>query len=98
MKSVGVIACVIFLLAADHFGGPIAYMRAFGLLWVLAVVWSLFVKELPIRLGKEELGRVRGTAKAFFVIPALALGLLLIAYAPEVTCWSQKYKHLCAAG
>jgi hypothetical protein len=32
----------------------------------------------------------------FVVLPCVGVGLMLIFYAPEVTCFSTKYEHLCA--
>jgi len=76
--------------------GPVAQTRAFGVYWMLAAAWAVFVKEVPFHLGNVEVVRLRGWAKVFVVVPVLAIGVLVTLHAQELTCLSSKYRHLCA--
>jgi hypothetical protein len=97
MKYLGLFVMVAIALTAAHVGGPIAVTRTFGIFWMLGSVWMAFAKEIPVSLGQTEVGRLRGWTKVFGVVPFFVAGSLMAVYAAEVTCWSTKYKHLCAA-
>ena len=98
MKWVTFILLVTIMTAAGIIGGPIAQTRTFSVIWLTGTAWLAFAKEIPFFFGDVEAFRLRGWAKVFLIVPALAIGLLLLIYAPEVTCLPQKRKHLCALG
>ncbi|WP_457388624.1 hypothetical protein [Roseateles sp. P5_E1] len=98
MKYVGLILLVALMVAAGIFGGPIAQIRIFSVIWLAGTAWLAFAKEIPFFLGDVQAFRLRGWAKLFIVLPALAIGLLLLIYAPEVSCLSYRRKTLCAQG
>jgi hypothetical protein len=75
--------------------GPIGFYRLHGCLFTTAAIWCGFARELPVRMGNVEVGRLRGWHKAWAVVPGVLLGVALVVYAPGITCSQAKYKHLC---
>jgi hypothetical protein len=81
--------------AVEYRYGPIGGTRLFGTFIVLWAIWSIREPSLTISLGQYPVGSVSGWKKAFVLVPAAAVGLALLAYAPEITCLSSRYSHLC---
>ena len=98
MNFVAFLVMAAVVIAVGIISGPIAQTRVFGILWLLGAAWLVFAKEIPVSLGDVEVVRLRGWTKVFVILPALAVGVLLAVYAPEVTCWPQRRRHLCASG
>ena len=96
MKNVGFIVLVAAMIVVERAYGEIAFTRMVGLLFVVANLAALFVAELPLRLGGEVVHTFTGWSKGILILPFTALGVLVVVYAADVTCWSAKYKHLCA--
>jgi hypothetical protein len=82
-------------IAISYYFGDFAYTRFFGALWVVAGLWLIFVRELPVNFGETTVLRLKGWRKAVVIVPVFCLGYALIMYAPEITCFSSRYKHLC---
>ena len=95
-KYVGVIALGVLAFAAHHWWGPIGVTRLFGAAFFGGAVWACFAPSLPVSFGDTEVARLTGWMKAIVLVPAGALGLAVLVYAPAVTCISYKYKYLCA--
>lgn len=97
MRDYGVMAIVaLVLFAVEYNYGPIAGTRAFGTLWLLSAIWMIRTPRIPILFGQHEVGSVSGWKKAFVLVPAAAIGLAMIVYAPEITCFPSKNRHLCS--
>lgn len=94
-KYVGLILGIPLMWVVEHRYGPIGGTRLFGMFFVAAGACFCFVHEVPVHLGTLEVGRLRGWKKTFAVVPAIALGIATMVYAPGLTCISSKYRHLC---
>ena len=95
MKLLAFVLLAAGLFFVNSVWGPIGNTRAFGILFMLAAAGCVFAKEVPVSLGNQEVFRLRGWVKLVVIIPVLAIGVLLTLYAPEVTCLSYRYQHLC---
>jgi hypothetical protein len=96
MRAYGFLAIVaVAWYAVEYMYGPIGGTRLFGALFLLSAIWMIRAPSIAISLGQHEVGSVSGWKKAFVLVPAAAVGLGLLAYAPEITCLSSRYSHLC---
>lgn len=91
----GVVLIVAFA-AVGHWYGPIGATRLSGALFAIIATYMAFAPEIPFYAGRHFVCTFKGWKKIFVSLPAVCLGLTLVFYAPEVTCISSKYKHLCA--
>jgi hypothetical protein len=80
----------------EYWYGEFGVTRLFGALFAGGGIYMAFAKEIPLYLGSALVGRVSGWSKAWVVIPVIAIGICMIVWAPEITCFSTRYKHLCA--
>lgn len=94
-NSIVFAAIVLTFFALNGALHPFDMTRLFGFLWVGANVYFCFAKELPVHLGNHEVGRLKGWSKAWVIVPMTILGVLIVMYAPEVTCMSRRQRHLC---
>lgn len=95
-EYIGLAIVVALVLATDHWFGAIGVTRFFGLFFLCACAYGCFAPRITVSAGSIEIGELTGWSKAFALVPFSALGLLLVIYAPAITCVSTKYKHLCA--
>jgi hypothetical protein len=95
-KYAGFAILVCVAIAVDHLYGPIGYTRLFGVLFLLSAIWGIWTPRLEVRLGQHPVGSLSGWMKAFVLLPAAALGLAMLVYAPEITCFGSRYRHLCS--
>jgi hypothetical protein len=96
MRGSGVLAIVALAwYAVEYRYGPIGGTRLAGALFPLSAIWLIRAPSIAISLGRHEVGSVSGWKKAFVLVPAAAIGLAVLVYAPEITCWSSRYSHLC---
>lgn len=79
----------------DHWYGVFGVTRLFGGVFAGAGIGLAFAKTIPLRLGSLLMGRASGWSKAWVVVPVIAFGVCMIVWAPEITCFSTKYRHLC---
>lgn len=92
----GVICIGGLVLAIDHWFGPIGVTLCFGVLFLCAAAYGCIAPSLRVSAGSFELGRLSGWRKGWLLLPITLLGLLLVAYAPAITCLASKYRPLCA--
>jgi len=76
--------------------GPIGLTRLFGALFLLFAVWGIWAPSIAVSAGRYPVGNLSGWKKAFALVPAAAIGLLMILYAPQITCFGSRYQHLCS--
>jgi hypothetical protein len=96
MRDYGILAIIaLAFYAVEYWYGPIGGTRFFGAMFLLSAIWCIREPRLTISLGSQPVGSVSGWKKAFVLVPAAAIGLAVLVYAPEITCFSSKYKHLC---
>lgn len=96
MRGYGVLAIVaVVWYAVEYMYGPIGGTRLFGSFFLLWAIWCIREPSLTISLGQYPLGSVSGWKKAFVLVPAAAIELAVLVYAPEITCWPSRYAHLC---
>jgi hypothetical protein len=93
---VGIAIVGVLVLGADHWFGAIGVTRLFGLLFLSACAYGCFAPTFTVSAGNTEVARLAGWKKAIALVPLSAIGLVLVLYAPAITCVSSKYKHLCA--
>ena len=92
----GMVLMVLIGYMVDDRYGPIGVTRLFGAMFLLAAIWMIREPSLTISLGRHPVGSVSGWKKAFVLVPAALIGLALLVYAPEITCWPSRYRHLCS--
>ena len=90
------VAAIPMSMVAYHLDGEFGVTRLFRGLLAGVGVYMAFAKEIPFYFGSQLVGRLSGWAKAWGVIPVIASGALMIIYAQEITCFSTRYKYLCA--
>lgn len=95
-KYIGMVIVFALTLATDHWFGAIGVTRLFGLFFLCACLYGCFAPRITISAGNIEIGKLTGWSKVFALVPLSAVGLMLVLYAPAITCVSSKYKHLCA--
>jgi hypothetical protein len=96
MRDYGVLAILAVVWnVVEYMYGPIGGTRFAGTLFLLSAIWLIRAPSIAISLGRHEVGSVSGWKKAFVLVPAAAIGLALLVYAPEITCVSTRYAHLC---
>jgi hypothetical protein len=96
MRGYGVLAIVVLAgYAVEYMYGPIGGTRLVGTFFLLSAIWCIREPSLTISLGQYPVGSVSGWQKAFVLVPAAAIGLAMLVYAPEITCWPSRYAHLC---
>jgi hypothetical protein len=96
MRDYGVLAILAVVWnVVEYMYGPIGGTRFAGTLFLLSAIWLIRAPSIAISLGRHEVGSVSGWKKAFVLVPAAAIGLALLVYAPEITCWPSRYRHLC---
>jgi hypothetical protein len=96
MRDYGVLAILVVVWnVVEYMYGPIGGTRFAGTLFLLSAIWLIRAPSIAISLGRHEVGSVSGWKKAFVLVPAAAIGLALLVYAPEITCWPSRYRHLC---
>lgn len=93
---IGTAVLVALVLATDHWFGAIGVTRFVGLIFLCGCVHGCFAPRITASAGHIKIGELTGWNKAFALVPISGLGLLLVLYAPAITCISTKYKHLCA--
>ncbi len=76
--------------------GPIALTRLFGAMFLLFAVWGIWAPSIGVSMGRYPVGSLSGWNKAFALVPAAVIGLLTILYASEITCFGDRYRHLCS--
>jgi hypothetical protein len=97
MRGYGVLAILAVVWnVVEYMYGPIGGTRLAGTLFLLSAIWMIRAPSIAISLGRHEVGSVSGWQKAFVLVPAAAIGLALLVYAPEITCWPSRYRHLCS--
>ena len=82
-------------MCVSHWYGPIGVTRLFGAYFVMFALWGIREPELEVRVGHRPVGKLTGAKKAFALVPAAAIGLAMLAYAPAITCSSLKYADFC---
>jgi hypothetical protein len=96
MRDYGVLAILAVVWnVVEYMYGPIGGTRFAGTLFLLSAIWMIRAPSIAISLGRHEVGSVSGWKKAFVLVPAAAIGLAMLVYAPEITCVSTRYAHLC---
>jgi hypothetical protein len=78
-----------------HWYGPIGSTRYIGLLWLSVAMWASFSPNLEIYGNAKLWLRLVGGRKLVVTIPIATISLGLLIYAPEITCSSASYAHLC---
>jgi hypothetical protein len=81
--------------AVEYMYGPIGGMRLVGAIFLLWAIWGIRAPSVTISLGQYPVGSVSGWKKAFVLVPGALIGLAVLVYAPEITCMSSHYAHLC---
>ena len=89
----GALAFVALMFAVRHFYGAFAQTRTVGVIVIAASLYAVFLPELPVSLGRIQLGRLKGWVKAFAIVPMAVAGICLILYAPQVSCIGDKAKR-----
>ncbi len=92
----GVICLGGLVLAIDHWFGPVGVTRCVGALFLCAAAHGCVAPSLRVSAGPFELGRLSGWRKGWLLLPITVAGLLLLVYAPVITCLASKYRLLCA--
>jgi hypothetical protein len=83
-------------LAVEHWYGPIAGTRLFGVAFVAGAIWGTIAPSFNFSLGPKVVARLQGWKKLLATVPLASLGLAIVIYAQEFTCIATKHKHLCA--
>jgi hypothetical protein len=87
---IGFVIVGALVIATEHSCNEIGVTRLFGLLFLCFCVYGSFA------ISRKYRGRPAGWKKAIVIVPIATIGLVLVLYAPAITCASVKYKHLCA--
>jgi hypothetical protein len=96
MRDYGVLAIVALAwYAVEYRYGPIGGTRLVGSFVLLWAIWGVRAPSVTISLGQYPVGSVSGWKKAFVLVPGALIGLAVLVYAPEITCWPSRYAHLC---
>jgi hypothetical protein len=89
-----VIAGLAWYLVETQFG-PIGGTRFFGALFLLFAAWGIWAPSIAVLVGNYQVTSLSGWEKAFVLIPAAVIGVMLMLYAPEITCMGTRHRHLC---
>jgi hypothetical protein len=82
-------------LAVWRWYGPIGSVRYIALLWLFVALWASFSPNLEIYGNSKLWLRLAGWMKLIVTIPVATLSVWLLIYAPEITCATARYAHLC---
>jgi hypothetical protein len=93
---IGMTIVVTLAFAADHWFGAIGVTRFVGLLFLGACAYGWIVPSFKVHIGSTEIANLTGWKKAIALVPLSTFSLMVVFYAPAITCVSSKYKHLCA--
>jgi hypothetical protein len=88
---------IVAVLAILQFAfGRIMLLQLVGAAVLLLCLWGILMPE--ISFGDRLHGiRLTGWAKAWVLVPAAAIAMSLVAYAPDIVCAKKRYRHECAA-
>lgn len=76
--------------------GRIMLLQLVGAAVLLLCLWGILMPQ--IGFGDRLDGvRLTGWAKAWVLVPAAAIAMSLVAYAPDIVCAKKRYRHECAA-
>jgi hypothetical protein len=86
------IAAVLLLLQIAF--GRIALLQLVGAALLLLCLWGILMPHIGI--GDERFGlKLTGWAKAWVLVPAAAIAMTLVAYAPDIVCAKKRYRTEC---
>jgi hypothetical protein len=96
MKGYGgmVVTALAWYLVKAEFG-PIGGTWFSGALFLLFAAWGIWAPSIAVSMGNYEVTSLTGWEKAFVLIPAAVIGVVLMLYAPEITCMANRYRYLC---
>jgi hypothetical protein len=96
MRGYGVLAILAVVWnVVEYMYGPIGGTRMVGSFFLLWAIWGIRVPSVTISLGQYPVGSVSGWKKVFVLVPGALIGVAVLVYAPEITCMSSHYAHLC---
>ncbi|MFC5549469.1 hypothetical protein [Massilia aerilata] len=95
LRYLGMAALVAVCFAVDYLFGPIGTKRLVGAFFLLFAAIGIGAPEVGFGFKGFEEWPLRGWKKAFVLVPAAAIGIVLLVYATEITCASHRYRHLC---
>lgn len=65
-------------------------MRVFGAFVIASGMYSLFLPALPIAFGNVDVLQLKGWWKLIAIVPIVGLGICMVAYAPQMSCFGSK--------
>jgi hypothetical protein len=95
LRYLGMAALIAAFFVVDMLFGPIGTKRLVGAFFLLFATLGIGAPELEFSFKGFEGWPLRGWKKAFILVPAAAIGIVLLVYAPEITCASYRHRHLC---
>jgi hypothetical protein len=63
--------------------------------FLLFAVWGIWTPSIAVSAGNYQVTSLSGWEKALVLIPAAVIGVVLMLYAPEITCMGTRYRRLC---
>lgn len=86
------LAFIVLALAHIVFG-RILVMQLVGAIFLLLAVGGLVEREIGFETGVLAGLKLSGWGKAFVLVPIAAAGMILVAYASDITCSQSRYKN-----